>query len=142
MLFFQMLVCSHVSKLCCIETVDHENHDSTSFSLACPRWWRANEHHRKSGDPYKNATTETQVFALASCQINTKLVNIRNYIFVVEIHRLSGSNGISQFLDTVTLVYNSYDLVTTIKKGFSVMICLAGDCWNSSINPLQDRSSR
>ena len=127
------------------ETADHKNHDSTSFSFACPRWWQAKEHHRKSGDPYTNATTELQVFqfvnltALKSCQINTTLVNIRNYSFVVEIWSPSGSNGIHHFLDTVTLVYDSYNLVTTTKKGFTVMICLAEDCWNSSISTIKRR---
>ena len=99
----------------------------------------------KVGDPYTNATTELQVLqfvnltALASCQINTTLVNIRNYSFVVEIWSPSGSSGIHHFLDTVTLVYDSYNLVTTTKKGFTVMICLAGDCWNSSISTIKRR---
>ncbi len=127
------------------ETVDHDNHGSTSFSFACPRWWQAKVHHSKSGDPYTNATTELQVFqfvnltALASCQVNTTLVNIRNYSFVVELWGPSGSNGIHHFLDTVTLVYDSYNLVTTTKKGFSVMVCAAGDCWNSSISTIKRR---
>jgi hypothetical protein len=126
-------------------TIQSESIDKVDYatSLSCPRWWLAklepvevpkNRSEESEARP-KVELKELQVTSTngsSSCELRTTITHIRQNSISVEVWS-------HKFLDLVVLVHDHDTLISPTKHGFSVTVCLAQNCWKSSLSTDKER---